>query len=198
MLFYSPRERGRWLAAAALLGAIYLSLPWVRPLSDRLRDLGILRATMIAGFFFAAAGFAVTLRRARPRPGRREALALLPFAAIYLLILATMERAEEAFHFVEYGALAVLVHAALDERHRARAAAGLPPRRGARRLAAPAIGAVLITAAAGWLDEGIQHLLPERYYDLRDVVINTAAGVLAVSALGALTWARRRRRVGDR
>jgi VanZ family protein len=56
----------------------------------------------------------------------------------------------------------------------------------------PAALAVATTAVVGWIDEGIQALLPSRVYDLRDVGVNALAGLMAIIATLALTWARRR------
>jgi len=55
----------------------------------------------------------------------------------------------------------------------------------------------VLTVAAGWFDEGIQYLLPERYYDLRDVAFNAAAGALAVIALAGRERARSRDRLRE-
>lgn len=54
----------------------------------------------------------------------------------------------------------------------------------------PAFYAFLLTTAAGWIDEGIQYFLPNRYYDLRDVGFNATAGFLAIAAVGCLRWVR--------
>jgi hypothetical protein len=200
-LFRSRLERRLWLAAGGLLVAIFATLAWVRPASKVLRDLGMLRATMIGMFLVLAAGVAWALAKTRPR--WREVAVLVPFGGFYLAVLATMERAEEAFHFVQYGAFGGLVYGAMAVRWDAGAglvpaeAAGLdppsPPRRpGLRTLLPPALGAAIITALAGWLDEGIQYLLPDRYYDLRDVGFNALAGLLAVAALTCWRLVRRR------
>ncbi len=176
-IFRTALERRLWLAAGGLLAAIYLTLAWVRPISDALRSWGLLRATMIGAFLAVAAvaGWAL----ARSRPGWREVAVLAPFAVFYVAVLATMERAEEAFHFVEYGALGALIYGALAARR--------------PDYLRPALGTVLLTALAGWADEGIQALLPERYYDLRDVGFNALAGVIAAVAITAWRLARRRR-----
>ena len=47
----------------------------------------------------------------------------------------------------------------------------------------PVLSAMVITGILGWLDEGIQAFLPNRYYDLRDVAFNAAAGVLSLISL---------------
>lgn len=177
-IFRTPLERRLWLAAGGLLAAIYLMVAWVRPVSDALRDLGVLRGTMIGAFLAVAAVIGWAL--ARTRPGWRELAALVPFALFYLVVLATMERAEEAFHFVEYGALAALLYGALAARRLETWPEAWAER---RALVLPALGAVLLTAGAGWIDEGIQALLPERYYDLRDVGFNALAGALAAAAI---------------
>ena len=51
--------------------------------------------------------------------------------------------------------------------------------------------AVVATALLGWLDEGIQWLLPKRVYDRLDVGFNALAGLAAVSAILFMEWARR-------
>lgn len=194
-LFRSRLERRLWLAAGGLLTAIYLSLAWVRPVSEALRALGLLRGTLIGAFLAVAAGAGWAL--ARTRPGWREVAVLLPFAGFYLAVLSTMARAEEAFHFVEYGALGGLVYGALAVRRsaldpRANPAAAADTRPGLRALGPPALGAALLTALAGWVDEGIQLFLPRRYYDLRDIGFNALAGVVAATALTAWRLVRRR------
>lgn len=178
-IFRNSLERRLWLAAGGLLAAIYLTLAWVRPISEALRSWGLLRATMIGIFVAVAAvaGWAL----ARTRPGWREVAVLAPFAVFYVAVLSVMEQAEEAFHFVQYGAFAALVYAALAARR---------PERD--DLVRPALGAMLVTAVAGWIDEGIQGLLPSRFYDLRDVGFNALAGVIASAAITA--WRRTRRR----
>lgn len=55
----------------------------------------------------------------------------------------------------------------------------------------PPVAAFALTTAAGWTDEGIQYLVPERYYDLRDVAFNASAAALAIAGTVAWRWARR-------
>jgi hypothetical protein len=44
----------------------------------------------------------------------------------------------------------------------------------------------VLTATAGWLDEGIQYLLPNRWYDLADVALNAASGALGAGLVALL------------
>ena len=97
------------------------------------------------------------------------------------MVFVRMGIAEERTHLIEYGVVALLIHAALTERAD-----------GGGRVPAPALFAVLGTALVGVLDEFIQALLPSRVFDPRDTRFNVLAGVLAVAAIVALRWARRR------
>ncbi len=40
--------------------------------------------------------------------------------------------------------------------------------------------AFLITLLCGWGDEGIQHILPNRVYDIKDVRLNGMSGLLGL------------------
>ncbi|NNE43630.1 MAG: VanZ family protein, partial [Gemmatimonadetes bacterium] len=56
---------------------------------------------------------------------------------------------------------------------------------------------VALVAGLGWIDEGIQALLPGRVYDIRDVGFNALAGLMAVGGsvamIRARRWAQRRK-----
>ena len=71
----------------------------------------------------------------------------------------------ERTHLFEYGIVAVLIYQALSER------AG-----NGRRVRAPALLALVATILLGWLDEGLQALIPNRVYDNFDVVAEQRGG----------------------
>jgi VanZ family protein len=179
--FSSKRERRLWLLAGGLVVAIYASLYSVRPVAEWLRERNLLRVAL-AGLLLVVAAGLVRWCLARS-PGRREVAALALFVGLYLLALWPIRMPEERFHLVEYGLLGGLIYAALLERRRP----GAPMRWSAPLAAA----AVALTGLAGWLDEGIQYLLPNRHYDWVDVRLNLLAAVLAVGALAARAEARR-------
>jgi hypothetical protein len=117
------------------------------------------------------------------RPRWREIVTLIVAGLVYAAVFAVIRQPEERLHFLEYGALAGFIEAALRERWRA-ATAG-------PRVAASAAGlAAVTTALLGWLDEGIQLLVPMRVYDWRDVGFNAAAGVLPLALANLRRWAR--------
>ena len=160
--------------------AIYSTLGPARDLADLLRERNLLRAAFIV---LVVAIVAVLARSWVNRPPeRREIGILLGVALVYLWTFARMTSPEERTHLVEYGVIAALVHQALEER-----------RRGGGHVPAPAFLAIVVTIALGWIDEGIQSLLPGRTYDLRDVAFNTLAALTVVFARVALRAVRDRR-----
>lgn len=178
----TPRERRLWFAALAVLAAIYATVGLAGTLAAELRERALLGVAFATGFVLVLA--AIVGSALRRRPGRREIWVGLGLAAAYGMIVVRMGVGPvERTHLFEYGLLAVLIHQALVER-----------RRHGGRVRVPAVLAVAATVLLGWLDEGLQALLPNRRYDLRDVGINAAAGVMAVTASVLIAWARR----GDR
>ncbi len=176
--FTSGRERRLWLYALAVVVAIYSTLGLAGTLAADLRERDLLNASFVVGFLLViAAVLGSTLKR---RPGRREIWVALGVTAVYGMVVVRMGiTPEERTHLFEYGLVAVLIHQALIER----------VRNGAR-VPIPAVLTVAVTALLGWLDEGIQGLLPNRVYDLRDVGVNALAGLMAISASVALGRAR--------
>ena len=183
-LFTSTRERRLWLWALVVVVAIYATLGPAVALAQALRERNLLWITVVLVLLLAVGIVAAQWRRRRPGP--REIGVALGIVAIYLMVMLRVQIPEERTHLFEYGLLAVLIHQALLERFRTR-----------RPLLIAAVLAVAITALLGWLDEGIQVLLPNRVYDLRDVAFNALAGLMAVVAsvavMGARRWGRRAR-----
>ena len=71
--------------------------------------------------------------------------------------------------------MAVLIYQALRER------AG-----NGRRVPVPALLALVATALVGWLDEGIQSLIPNRVYDNFDVFSNAVAAAIGIVTTTAI------------
>jgi VanZ family protein len=176
----SPRA-ARMTLAGYLLG-IWATLGVVRTITNFLRDHGLLRVSVVAAFAIAGtAGLWLILRNAGNRSWRMV-LALLLVGLAYAAVIVPMKSPEEKIHFIEYGGVAVLAHAG-------------SPRNWSRWRRF--IVCALFVAAAGWIDEGIQALLPSRVYDLRDVAFNATAGLMALGAV-AIFSARERELGTDR
>lgn len=171
---------GRTAARIALplyLGAIYATLGVARVVTEHLRASGYLRLAVAAGFAIAAVTAVWAVVRDPLNRTPKVASALVGAAALYAAVVLPMQSPEEKLHFVQYGLVALLAWAAAP----ARVTGVLRP-----------VFAALFTLAAGWVDEGIQGILPSRYYDLRDVAFNFAAGVMAVCVLEIIRHIRRR------
>jgi hypothetical protein len=176
--FSSDRERRLWLWNLAVLVAIYSTLSPAQELAAALRERNLLRVSSAAVLLLV--GVVIAIRWAKTRPGRREIGVALGVTAVYLTTLIRLPVPEARSHLFEYGLVAMLIYHALTER-----------RRNGRRVPVPALLAVVATALLGWLDEGIQLLLPNRVYDLPDVGFNALAGLMAVTASLFMAWARR-------
>lgn len=179
-LFASSRERRLWVWTLAVVIAIYVTLGLAQTLAASLNNSGLSTGLFILGCLLVLA--TVVTQGLKTRPGGVEVVVALGVAAVYLLVFVRMAVPTERSHLVEYGVVAVFIYEALTER----ASQG-------RRVPAPALLTVLATSLIGALDEGIQAFLPSRVFDLRDILFNTLAAVMAVGASAALAWARRRR-----
>jgi hypothetical protein len=175
--FSSARERRLWLWTLAVVGAIYATLGLPTKL------VGVLfKEDLFGAIFFYAfllIGVAILTQGLKMRPRGFEIGVGLGAAAVYLMVFSRLGIPERT-HLFEYGVLALFMYEALTER------AG-----NGRRVPIPALLAIGATALIGALDEGIQALLPNRVFDLIDILFNAFAGLMAVLASVALAWARR-------
>lgn len=180
--FTSDRERRLWLYVGAVLLAIYCTLSPAQELSVALRERGLLGISSAVGMALVALVIAVPW--AKTRPGVIEVAAGLGVAAAYILTIVRLPVPEARSHLVEYGLVAILIDQALMER-----------RRNGRHVPVPSLVALVATAILGWVDEGIQGLLPNRVYDLVDVGQNAGFALLAVASS---LFMRGARAVGER
>ena len=181
-LFSSSRERWLWLGTLAVVAAIYSTLGLAGTMARTLREFGLLDASTWVLVAMFLVGMMILTQGLQVRPGGVEIAVMLGITAAYvLLVLRSTASPAERTHLMEYGVVGVFIHAALVERVRQ-----------GRRVPLPPVIAVLVTAALGVVDEGIQWLLPDRVFDPVDMLFNLLAGTTSVGAVVALTWARRR------
>ncbi len=183
--FLSQRERRLWWAAGLYTFTIYVTLALARQATNFLRDKNLLRLSI--GVLALAVVVGVVVFLVRRRTNRRQWGALGLVALGYAAVLPFAEAPEEAIHLVQYGSLALMIQAALTERGRW-AEAGHNNgghnngRRRGRPLQSPALTAFGLTTLAGIGDEILQGILPSRFYDTRDVVLNAIAAARALLA----------------
>lgn len=178
-LFASTRERRLWLWTVAVVVAIYSTLGLAEKLARILRNRNLIDGFFVFSFILVLATIVTQGLKSRPRGA--EFGVGLGVAAAYLMVFVRMAiPVEERTHLIEYGVVAVFIYEALKERvsH-------------GRRVPVPALLTILVTSLIGTIDECIQAFLPNRVFDLRDILFNVLAGVMAVTASVALSWARR-------
>jgi hypothetical protein len=168
-LFTSNRERRLWLWTLAVMVAIYATLGLARTLADALRERNLLRLSF--PFVLLLVVGAIAWHWVKQRPDRGEVGVALGVAFAYAMVFLRMDSPEERTHLIEYGIVAALIHQALLERVR-----------NGRHVPAPAAFTVMATALLGSLDEGIQAILPNRVFDIRDVGFNALAGFMVIAA----------------
>lgn len=175
--FTSARERRLWLWAAAVVVAIFATLGQVPAIAASLSERGSLDQMFFNTFvvLVVAMAFVGFLQR----PGWREIAVGAAVVAVYAMAFLRFAAPAERTHLFEFGVIAVLIYLALLERR----ANGVTVR-------APAVTAFVSAAALGWIDEGVQAILPNRFFDPVDLGFNTAAALGAVLSVMALRWAR--------
>ncbi len=184
-LFTSDRERRLWFWVAVVMVAIYTSLGPSQMVAAWLRERNLLRASLVAVLLLG--GAFIAWRWMKTHPGWGEIGVGFGVTFAYLWALARVGvPPEERTHLIEYAVVAAFMYQALVER-----------RRNGRSVPAPDLLTVLATALLGWIDEGIQWLLPHRVYDIVDVAFNFLAGVMVIFAALFLALVRRRRAVAD-
>lgn len=151
---------------ALYLGTLYALLPVARDITVAL-DQQHLLGLVVTLLFLASAAVLVAYLVFDVHLSD-----LTAFAALALLVGVTgamvlgLSVPEERIHFLQFGFLTLLARWAF--------AGHLPPGR-------QYLAAALFAALAGWVDELIQHFLPDRVYDIRDVALNATAAILAVA-----------------
>lgn len=149
----------------------YLTLPVMRDILNYFRDLlGKQQLGLAFNTALAVAALAILLLTLARHKGR-TLLSVATALALIGLIASQLNIAEERFHFLQYGLLGMLVFATARDY--------------SIRTMAPLL---LFVVAVGIGDETIQWLLPNRVGDLRDVAMNTAAGVLGAWIGKAWFW----------
>ncbi len=176
-IFRSKRERRLWLALVIVLAAIYATLGQAPAIVAALGE-GILNS-IGNNLVFAIIVLLVVIPVffIDKRLGR-EAIALgAGILTVYLLAWLRLGSWEERSHLFEYALVAALVHEALLER-----------RDNGRRVPAPALLALVVSISLGWLDEGIQSLLPNRVFELIDVAFNSIAATMIIGMRSVVRW----------
>jgi len=154
-----------WLYVAGWVGLIYITLYAARPACEFLKATTPF-ALIINVFVLlcAVVVIAAFIRRGRARRPLTYVLLCAVFLS-YAGILQGIEHPEEKIHLAEYGFLAYLIFRALHRQGKG---------------VMSYLGAFILAGIFGWIDEGIQYLLPNRYYQAEDVFLNAVSAALGL------------------
>jgi len=153
-----------WLHASLWLLFLYGSIPFVRPICEKLREVapfGVLVNSIFVIAFILICFFLIRRRRIRPL----TYVLLISAVILYAWGLIAIEIPEERVHFLQYGILAYFIYRAM--------------RLDIKGFRAYAV-VIVMTFFLGWIDEGIQHLTPGRYFGWKDVFLNAIGGILGL------------------
>lgn len=165
MLTAPPRERPllSWVYVFLCAILIYLTIPFARAVVGFIDEsIGRWLFSLIIYSAIILCVLGITLYLRRTPPEKKSAyvwlLAVAAGFAGYSWHLRSIP--EEALHFIQYGALGVLLYRALSHHFRDFSVF---------------IIAVFVGALFGAIDETIQWLTPGRVWDIRDIIINFSA-----------------------
>jgi len=154
-----------WSCVFAWTALIYSTLSVARPVCTFLKNttpFALLMNSLLIILLMAVSFYLASNRKVR-RPSTY--LLLIMTVAAYAYGLSVIQVPEEKIHFIEYGVLSCLILRALKADYQSRLAYFM---------------AFTLTAILGWIDEGIQFLLPNRYYQIDDVMLNMVSGLLGL------------------
>lgn len=160
-------KKQRWLILTGYVLLIYATIPVVRPLVDFFVKNAGLQIKPAVNVLFAITGaylvFALIFKYKVTSLACYIWLACL--GCIYVYLLSAIKIPIERIHLLEYGLLSFFAYMAFRESF--------------GKLKSYLFSFIL-TAILGWIDEGIQALVPGRYYDIKDVGLNALSGLLAL------------------
>lgn len=159
----------RWGYVFFITGLIYSTLYAARPactfLRNNISSFDIKANTFLAAILIIAIAFVYKAKRKGLIKRKTTIFFLIASMFIYTIIILQFKLAEEKIHFFEYGILAFLIYRAfiIDVKE-----------------TKAYIFSIILVFILGWVDEIIQYLLPNRYYELRDVLMNAAGGMMGL------------------
>jgi hypothetical protein len=173
MLKAPPRtpEWLSWLLVALWSLVIFASVPAARTIQRFVTERWGRQSFTVFSLTAVGLIIALTLLYLYRHLGRirwQQALWLVGVAAVYFLIAGRLKAPEESLHFLEYGILGILGFRAASHR---------------MRDGAIYLYVTLLCTLVGTVDEILQWVTPERFWEFRDVWLNAASAGLAQLAI---------------
>ena len=178
MKFVSKREKRLWVVALVGVLTIYSTLGVVRDwfLMVESSGWGSYLFVLVSGIILLI----VVTQGMTSIPNLREIGVMTGIILIYWFVFSQMSHPEERIHIIMYGVVALMIHAALLERSS-----------GGQKSSMSFLIVILLTSLFGTIDEIIQIQLPDRVFDVHDILYDSVASVMAVASNASLRWARK-------
>ncbi len=167
-----------WSLIACYVTLIYSTLYIMPPIVNYMRRVlkSYFQPSVTILFFIILSSILFYIISNRERYSVSQYLWFSFICCLYGLVIYILELPEEQVHFIEYGILSALIYVALTHDINNRSIYFL---------------SVLIVFVFGAIDEAIQWVLPNRVFDIRDIVMNGIAGIL-VQLLIAMVISKRK------
>lgn len=156
-------KKTTWMLFLVLVLFIYGTLPLMRDVVNAAKNWGVIDPVTYGINVAGLLGIGGLLWKDRDLMNWKNYAALLAIALVVLGGILWVRWPSERIHFLEYGVLGAIAFAGFRFDHGRYTSL---------------VAASLLVGGVGWLDEGIQYLLPRRHYNNHDVAINVLSGFL--------------------
>jgi VanZ family protein len=172
---FGPKKLQPRLLLLAYVGVVFISLPFAPDVVLALRAKNLLSAAVTALYAITVAAVVYHIVFDLRASDWLAYTALAVLIALIAALMLGLHIVEERVHFVQYAVMGLLCRHAITPSDSGRS--------GKRRAL---IGAAAMASGLGLLDELVQHWVPRRSFDPRDVALNSMAVVLALGLDEAL------------
>jgi len=161
-----------------ILIGIFLGLLVGRPLLEQLKSPDLQAGIFLLGMI--SIGTCTVLYGLVSKPKTTELILLVGILTVYLLLFLRLGLPERS-HLIEYSALCLSIHQALLER-----------KRQGKKLAYVGFFAFAITSLIGLIDEMVQIFMPNRVFDMNDILFNCLAAFMAIASSMSIQYFRQK------
>lgn len=177
--FTSKREKRFWAFAFIVFIAIYATLFIDEPMISFFSNQDI--QAYIFVFVMMVIGITIVLHSLKNTTSKTELTLILGIIAVYIMFFLRLGLPERS-HLMEYSILTIFIHKALIERFKYR-----------DNKLKPVVFTFIMTVLIGVIDECIQLMLPNRVFDINDILFNGIAIIGALFSNLFLNWIRYRK-----
>ena len=175
-IFRTDQEKKLWICAFVVVIAIFSTLFIGQPLVDLFQNQNT--QAWIFGSVMILVGTTILVHGVKTKPGKLELTLILGIVAVYVMFFLRLGLSERT-HLMEYSVLAIFIHKALNER--------IGTKKG---FISVALISFFITFIIGVIDEGLQFFLPNRVFDVEDIIFNRMAAAMAMVFSILMQWFR--------